>query len=1620
MSNAAPVPTLIFEETSNRGPTPFHPLNFSPAEYLRPHKTTATVTKNIIIISPILLSSPCSTPIVLNVNPTAYQPTKTSQQASLMEETHSNLSYLSSNDNHIAVVPNAHLILRIAAASIADTVPPTSRISPRLPIFAESPLIRQKQQPLPGPPQHQTIGLLTQTPLLSPWVSPQEGFKATSTQSGTFALHSLQHHKLPLPHQSPTSFAPPSHGHTTTSKPAGSLTAAVITTSLTTTSLLDETQNFSQLTPHSAASIAAASLASRISLKPSASPTGSLLTSPPPQPFALLSHTQLLSFLATQGFSATLSTSPLSARPPPSPITWDNACSFHITNDITLFSRLYPLPFPIPIGGVGGSSIATHAGYLNCLPSLNYINFALYCPSAPQTLLSLGHLHGCGGSFNTTADPNLLFVYANATILLDTAALLSNNLYSTSLPRLLAGLNHPHLHTVPTSPPPLGLFPSTFKRFITSHPPVVQQSSLPPPARPLVACLSHISNAQYSRALLAHELHCAQAHPPDTKLCHELATGKHPYSSLVPADIILMRRLLGPCPHCLEGRSYKPSASRPPSLTPPTTHPGQTISFDPQKLPCPVLGGFTHKVLMVDEHTGHISQPGLPSKSNASLFNGMRLSLMKTFNSNGHKVDTVHGDAERVNVSLTPHFGSIGTQLKVSLPGHHAHRAERSTQTVHTRARSVAASLPYHLPPELTLLLHQSVGETLNNSICKASAPLTPNEAVSGFKPLRAPIPFGRSALVLQPIDKRLSIAKTSGSPVTLIPVTELGVSMGLQPGTDRTQWLLSNGIVVPRTAIGPLLPTSFIPFNWRHKPTIPFLPMTTITPSSNTMITDPNFPADEHTVQPYSPLPGRSQDQCTLTLTTATPNHPIQLPASSIPDALQLLHPAKPRKLTLRSFTPPSPTISPTNNTTISSIRSPLPITAPIILPSLHPSSSSFLPTTDAAPPVIPNLTEHHPTSDPPPAATITSPTVSSLPQLPSLPPPAPLPQPILPAPSTTSMRLTRSSTLGRALPEGHWGNAFLSQPTGHQRRKLLILRSASLRDRLHRAHYPTSPTLTNRSTEIRPIPPLRQQNEFTLSKALLVLNPIKVHAALDKETDKIFSKYVSLKRIPPSDVEPSAVFVRSKLILREKTNGDVTARIALDGSQQPPHTYGDTHAGTSDAPHRNFVLASSLADATHRSVPLITFDFDVPAAFLNKNPLTREHTGGTQLCTRMPSNLTPPLNNALCEVVGAHYGLKQSNHIYDQDFIQLMLNDGFLSTPSHPYTFVKFSPTSPLDKIIVSMHVDDGDGNTTLPSLYDDFKRLIINRYGAVEFHSPSKGTCGQVQVVNLDNSITLHHGPYILKMLTRIGMDLVPAALSPDIPGLFDPSTDTTPLSHRAAAAFRTVNGELIHILPLRHDIRKVVTHLLTLSDSPDNGAYLKQLHLLRYLKSSPNLGPTFSASPSDYPNGVELHSASDCAHNVHPNGQSHGAFLLTVGRVGATTAPFLFYSAAEKGVSLSPTEGEYVTLSKTAKSLIHFRQFAEDLGYPQPHPSIMLEDNASAIKLTTAPLIPSKSRHIALKHHHVRWACKTKQIRPQHQGSADIVPDAATKHVGPSRFLYFRHQVFQPSPTSPYTL
>ena len=87
-------------------------------------------------------------------------------------------------------------------------------------------------------------------------------------------------------------------------------------------------------------------------------------------------------------------------HPSQSKMYWDNACSFHVTNDQSLLSQMKPIN-PDTFSGIGGVGKATHVGFLPFLPSINNLNVGYYAPDFPQTLLSLGQIQACGGSYGT-------------------------------------------------------------------------------------------------------------------------------------------------------------------------------------------------------------------------------------------------------------------------------------------------------------------------------------------------------------------------------------------------------------------------------------------------------------------------------------------------------------------------------------------------------------------------------------------------------------------------------------------------------------------------------------------------------------------------------------------------------------------------------------------------------------------------------------------------------------------------------------------------------------------------------------------------------------------------------------------------------------------------------------------------------------------------------------------------------------------------------------------------------------------------------------------------------------------------------------------------------------------
>ena len=269
------------------------------------------------------------------------------------------------------------------------------------------------------------------------------------------------------------------------------------------------------------------------------------------------------------------------------------------------------------------------------------------------------------------------------------------------------------------------------------------------------------------------------------------------------------------------------------------------------------------------------------------------------------------------------------------------------------------------------------------------------------------------------------------------------------------------------------------------------------------------------------------------------------------------------------------------------------------------------------------------------------------------------------------------------------------------------------------------------------------------------------------------------------------------------------------------------------------------------------------------------------------------------------------------------------------------------------------------------------------------------------------------HILKLLHKAGMTDVPPALTPSLPGLFDIDIHSPPLDTTRAAYFASTHGALIYLLPQRGDIRKETIFLSSRNKNPTEQDLLKLVQVLRYLKSSITAGPTFSSSFPTDPIGINIVAQTDAAHAVHSNSASQSAHTISIGN---SNAPFLTFCKAENlHISPDPMTAEYVSITRTAKNVVHFRQLSIELGWPQSFPSIIHTDSQSSINLTKSHIIPRPSRHIMNQFHYQRSLQATNIIKLQKAGTHNLIPDMMTKSDNKTnKFLYDRSQLFNAPP------
>ena len=500
-----------------------------------------------------------------------------------------------------------------------------------------------------------------------------------------------------------------------------------------------------------------------------------------------------------------------------------------------------------------------------------------------------------------------------------------------------------------------------------------------------------------------------------------------------------------------------------------------------------------------------------------------------------------------------------------------------------------------------------------------------------------------------------------------------------------------------------------------------------------------------------------------------------------------------------------------------------------------------------------------------------------------------------------------------------------------------------------------------------------------------------------------KVSTKYDTLREITAANpMEPDAIKLNSLMFIKFKHDGRVTARLAGNGAQQRSDSYSDTFASTSDHGIFSLTTAAYYADATlHNTLDTLHHcDFDFEGAFLQQR-LPRSATGGKQVVLKLPHNLPHRLAGKWVEVVGCLYGLKQSNHLFEEGLKEILSSINFIPChdplnpylPLEPSVYHYYDSAYPTKKCTLMMHVDDGQILSTDIAIVRLLKDTLTKRYGELVWHDQSAKHTGTNITRYPNGAVKFDLSDHIARLLTKTGMDDIPGSLTPSSLSLFHPTPDNTPTDKRQ---YQSIVGDLNYIARVRHEVVKEIQHHARQCASPTKGDLLKVIRTLRYLKTFPDLGPVYYTTE-----GPLLCGHVDTAHANQADGTSTTGLTVTI---GSTSAPVYSKSLPQSIPALAPAHAEYMGLTTICKVLMRYRFYLASIGFPQLQPTPIYHDNLPAIHLAQAPAIPSQSRYIHAQYHYVNYLIKHGQIVLLQRNTNKLPPDLLTKSHGPTIHHY----------------
>jgi hypothetical protein len=169
------------------------------------------------------------------------------------------------------------------------------------------------------------------------------------------------------------------------------------------------------------------------------------------------------------------------------------------------------------------------------------------------------------------------------------------------------------------------------------------------------------------------------------------------------------------------------------------------------------------------------------------------------------------------------------------------------------------------------------------------------------------------------------------------------------------------------------------------------------------------------------------------------------------------------------------------------------------------------------------------------------------------------------------------------------------------------------------------------------------------------------------------------------------------------------------------------------------------------------------------------------------------------------------------------------------------------------------------------------------------------------------------------------------------------------------------------------------------------------ILRYLKSTSHY-ELYLGSPKELV--PECYVDADYA-----NSEGRKSITGYATRLGESTVSWI--SKSQDTVALSTTEAEYMAASKASQQMIWERSILNELGVELKGPSILHEDNMSAISLIKHPKAHTRTKHIDVRHHYIRETIDNGMIQVIHCPTESMHADMMTKALSEEAFTRHRN-------------